>query len=72
MEDETNSKDTNSNGWEKKIANYDRHQRRKPQNRFERDNVISVTALGFDSIDDLTVAVVDRLSGKVKNHRNPD
>lgn len=60
----------NSNGWEKKIANYDRAQRRNKQNRFERSKVICLTDLGFENTDDVTVAVLDRLSGKVGTYRS--
>ena len=62
-------KNTDPNDWEKILANYDRWQRRKKQNRFERFNVISVKKLGFASIDDLAQAVMDRLSGEYYSHR---
>lgn len=55
--------------WERVIANYDRWQRRKKQNKFERFNTVSVSRLGFDSIDDLTQAIVDRLSEKFYSHQ---
>lgn len=75
MGDETNSKDTNSNDteaipeWKRKIDNYDRAQRRNKQNRFERSNVVSLSRLGFNSTDEVTVAVLGRLSGKVVKHQ---
>ncbi len=49
---------------ERHMVNYDRRQYRTKQAHFENKRVFSCSKLGFNDIDDLTISVLIRLSGK--------
>ena len=49
---------------ERLIYNYDYRQIKSKQDQFERKNVISCSKLGFNDIESLTEAVLDRMISK--------
>lgn len=53
---------------EKAIYNYNRRQYRTKQAQFEQRKVLNCSELGFIDVDDLTISVLNRMSGKVGQH----
>ena len=53
---------------ERHMLNYDRRQYRNKQQEFERKNVISCSKLGFNDIESITEAVLDRVLNKVSGN----
>ena len=55
---------------ERLIYNYDYRQIKSKQEQFERKNVISCSKLGFNDIESITEAVLDRVLNKVSGNYN--
>ena len=59
--------------WEgaQEFKNWCKTQKQRPNYRFERDSVIPVSILGFDSVDDVAESVVEGLTGGRARDKKP-